>query len=107
MEGSSTKKKGSGRGENKNILENDKIVKVRVVKENTKDVSYKIKRDFALGRLMFDYCQTLGVDYKGFKFTYLGKQISEFDTPNLLQMEDEEDVIDCWADQIGGHLSTI
>uniref|UniRef100_A0A803KZ02 Ubiquitin-like domain-containing protein n=1 Tax=Chenopodium quinoa TaxID=63459 RepID=A0A803KZ02_CHEQI len=99
MDGSSsksTKKKGSAQGES------EKKMKITVMKENTKNISYNIKRDFALERLMFDYCQNLGVDYKGFKFTYLGKQISDFDTPNLLQMEDE-DVIDCWADQIGGH----
>lgn len=65
------------------------------------DVSYQVKRDLTLGRVMFDYCQQLNCDYKAFKFTYLGKQLNDFDTPHLLNMEDQ-DVIDCWADQIGG-----
>ncbi|KNA18483.1 hypothetical protein SOVF_070420 [Spinacia oleracea] len=79
-----------------------KTVKITVQKQNTKDVTFNVKRNAPLGKVMLNYCLELGLTYTAFKFTYLGKQIKDYETPLDLKME-IEDVIDCWDEQVGGY----
>ncbi|KAL2892336.1 Small ubiquitin-related modifier 2 [Bienertia sinuspersici] len=91
-----------GNSSNNNNNADTKTVKITVQKEHTNDVTFLVKRNAALGKLMFKYCLQLGLNEKALKFTYLGKQVKDYETPLGLEMEDE-DVIDCFADQTGGY----
>lgn len=77
-----------------------KTVKITVEKQHTKDVTFNVKRNIPLGKLMVSYCLQMGFSYNAFRFTYLNKQVKDFQTPLDLEMEDV-DVIYCWSDQLG------
>eukprot|EP01129_Flabellula_baltica_P008318 TRINITY_DN3295_c0_g1_i1.p1 TRINITY_DN3295_c0_g1~~TRINITY_DN3295_c0_g1_i1.p1 ORF type:complete len:145 (-),score=24.66 TRINITY_DN3295_c0_g1_i1:22-456(-) len=57
------------------------------------EVYFKIKRWTPLGRLMTVYCQRQGVDPRTVRFIYHGKRITDDQTANDLDMQDE-DIID-------------
>uniref|UniRef100_A0A803N9W5 Rad60/SUMO-like domain-containing protein n=1 Tax=Chenopodium quinoa TaxID=63459 RepID=A0A803N9W5_CHEQI len=82
--GDGSVRKSRGKGSNVD----GKTVKITVQMQNTKDVTFNIKRNAPLGKLMLNYCLELGLNYKAFKFTYLGKQVKDCETPLDLQMEE-------------------
>ncbi|KMS64741.1 hypothetical protein BVRB_017180 [Beta vulgaris subsp. vulgaris] len=88
------------------ISNDEKTVKITVQKQHTRDLTFLVKRNRPLGKLMLNYCLQMGLNDKGFKFTYLGKPLKDSESPLDLQMEDE-DVIDCWDDMIGGSARAI
>ncbi|XP_077983997.1 small ubiquitin-related modifier 3-like isoform X4 [Glandiceps talaboti] len=67
-------------------------------------VQFKIKRHTPLKKLMNAYCVRQGLKVEALRFRFDGNPISEDDTPQKLDMENE-DVIDVFQQQIGGYLS--
>ncbi|XP_074287771.1 uncharacterized protein LOC141612922 [Silene latifolia] len=78
-----------------------KMITIKIEKQNTKTVAFKIKRNVHLGKVLIRYCEHMGFTENVYKFQYLGKQVKDTDTPDSLDMEDD-DVIDCWDPLLGG-----
>jgi len=74
-----------------------KTMKIIVHKQHANGITFNVKRDVPLGKLMFEYCHSMGVEYKTFYFSYRGKQVRDFDTPNSLYMKHDQDRIDYWC----------
>ncbi|CAO2628073.1 Small ubiquitin-related modifier 1 [Lemmus lemmus] len=55
-----------------------------------------------LKKLKESYCQRQGVPSNSLKFLFEGQKITDNHTPEELEMEDE-DVIEVYQEQIGGH----
>lgn len=60
---------------------------------------FKIKRTTPFNKLMNAYCQRQGKTLNTLRFLYDGERISETDTPESLDMEDE-DTIDVMIEQV-------
>ncbi|KAF8038375.1 hypothetical protein BT93_B1034 [Corymbia citriodora subsp. variegata] len=54
-----------------------------------------------LRALMAEYCVRSGLPYGAVRFTYDGTRVPEAKSAEDLGMDDD-DVIDAWADQLGG-----
>ncbi|KAK9664096.1 hypothetical protein RND81_14G019500 [Saponaria officinalis] len=81
-----------------------KLTKIIRQKQNMKDVAFNVKRNVPLGKIIVKYCQQMGYRENVFKFHYQQKRVGDLDTPDSLDMDDDEDVIDCWSDvySVGG-----
>lgn len=76
-------------------------VTIRVQKEHTNDIVMKIKRDVRLGRVMLVYCHHLGLEAAALRFSFEGRRVREWHTPDGMGLEDG-DIIDVWSDMSGG-----
>ncbi|KAF8028919.1 hypothetical protein BT93_E1559 [Corymbia citriodora subsp. variegata] len=74
---------------------------LRVKNQEEDDVCYLLDRSMPLRALMAEYCVRRGLPYGAMRFTYDGTRITEAKSAEDLGMDDE-DVIDAWADQLGG-----
>ncbi|CAK8697238.1 small ubiquitin-related modifier 3-like [Clavelina lepadiformis] len=83
--------------------ENDHI-NLRVTGQDGSVVQFKIKRHTPLRKLMQAYCDRQGQSMSMIRFRFDGQAINENDTPNKLDMEDE-DTIDVFTQQTGGLMS--
>lgn len=64
-------------------------------------MNFRIKTTTPFLRLFLKYCETRGVDRSRVRFLFDGNRVGDFDTPEMLQMQDE-DIIDVVMQQIGG-----
>lgn len=76
-------------------------VTIRVQKEHANDIVMKIKRDVRLGRMMLVYCDHLRLEAAALRFSFEGRRVQEWDTPEGIGLEDG-DIIDVWSDMSGG-----
>nr|XP_017216585.1 PREDICTED: putative small ubiquitin-related modifier 8 [Daucus carota subsp. sativus] len=82
--------------------EDDEKVTIKVQKERMADFYFSMNRDEPLRKLMIAFCERLSLgDYRSFRYLLNGSRIRGHQTPNELEMEND-DVIDAWIDQIGG-----
>lgn len=65
-------------------------------------VFFKISKTTTMKKLMDTYCKKLGVMPNSFRFLFNGERLKDDDTPQSLQMEND-DIIDAMLQQIGGH----
>ncbi|KAL5710606.1 hypothetical protein ACHQM5_021148 [Ranunculus cassubicifolius] len=64
-------------------------------------ISYKVKRNLVLGRLMDAYCEKHVLDVDTVVFLYDEHRINKNETPEQLKMEDDDE-IDVMLHQSGG-----
>ncbi|KAL0302890.1 UNVERIFIED_CONTAM: Small ubiquitin-related modifier 2 [Sesamum radiatum] len=64
-------------------------------------LSYRIRRDIPLDRILLDFSRRLGLRYNSIRFVYDGRRLKESSTPLDLNMDDGA-VIDAWTEQTGG-----
>ncbi|KAK4433049.1 Small ubiquitin-related modifier 2 [Sesamum alatum] len=69
--------------------------------QDNRVLSYRIKQDIPLDRIMLDFCRRLGLQYDSIRFVYDGRRLKDFTTPLDLNMDDGA-VIDAWTEQSGG-----
>uniref|UniRef100_A0A4X2LL98 Small ubiquitin-related modifier n=1 Tax=Vombatus ursinus TaxID=29139 RepID=A0A4X2LL98_VOMUR len=81
--------------------ENNGRINLKVVGEDGSVVQFNIKKYTSLGKLMKAYCQRQGLSMGQIRFLFDGQPINETDTPEKLEMEDE-DIIDVFQQQAGG-----
>lgn len=81
---------------------NKDLLQVRVSDSNT-EVYFRVKRDTPLRRVFEGFCKRTGKDIKSLRFLYEGERINEDDTPQSLDMENE-DLIEALNQQVGGSL---
>lgn len=77
-------------------------INLRVTGQDGSVVQFKIKRHTPLRKLMQAYCDKQGQSMSNIRFRFDGQAINESDTPNKLEMEDE-DTIDVFTQQTGGN----
>jgi len=76
-------------------------INIKVVSSTGEEVFFKIKRNTKLSKLQLAYAQKIGKDVGTIRFLYDGDRINEEDTPQSLDME-ENDAIDVMVEQVGG-----
>jgi len=79
-------------------------INLRVTGQDGSVVQFKIKKHTPLRKLMQAYCDRQGQSMSNIRFRFDGQAINQEDTPNKLEMEDE-DTIDVFTQQTGGNLS--
>uniref|UniRef100_H2YG29 Small ubiquitin-related modifier n=1 Tax=Ciona savignyi TaxID=51511 RepID=H2YG29_CIOSA len=79
-------------------------INLKVTGSDGSVVQFKIKRHTPLRKLMQAYCDRQGQSMNMIRFRFDGQAINENDTPNKLEMEDE-DTIDVFTQQTGGSRS--
>jgi len=65
------------------------------------EIFFKIKRTTKLSKLIGAYAGKVGKDVNSIRFLYDGARIKDTDTPESLDMEDN-DSIDVMIEQVGG-----
>jgi len=81
--------------------DNPEHINIKVVDGNNNEVFFKIKRTTPFNKLMNAYCSRQGKTMDTLRFLYDGNRINGNDTPEQLEMEDE-DTIDVMIQQLGG-----
>ncbi|CAB4285527.1 unnamed protein product [Prunus armeniaca] len=82
------------------VKEEDPVI-LKLQKEDERDMFYRTGRSVPLKYLIRDYCERKHLVYEEMRFLFDGKRINESETPEQLEMEDD-DVIDVMSDQFGG-----
>ncbi|XP_044624367.2 small ubiquitin-related modifier 1 isoform X1 [Equus asinus] len=80
-------------------------IKLKVIGQDSSEIHFKVKMTTHLKKLKESYCQRQGVPMNSLRFLFEGQRIADNHTPKELGME-EEDVIEVYQEQTGGH-STI
>lgn len=81
--------------------EYDEMVTLRVQHQKNPDFLFSMRRDEALRKLMTTFCERLKLgDYREVRFTVDGVRVRGHQTPNELELEND-DVVDAWSEQLG------
>ncbi|RXM32105.1 Small ubiquitin-related modifier 1 [Acipenser ruthenus] len=78
-------------------------IKLKVIGQDNSEIHFKVKMTTHLKKLKESYCQRQGVPMNSLRFLFEGQRIADNQTPKELGMEDE-DVIEVYQEQTGGHL---
>lgn len=76
-------------------------INLKVAGQDGSVVQFKIKKHTPLRKLMQAYCDRQGLQISLVRFRFDGNPVKETDTPQGLEMEDE-DTIDVFQSQTGG-----
>ncbi|PBP24429.1 ubiquitin-like modifier, partial [Diplocarpon rosae] len=76
-------------------------INIKVKDQAGQEVLFKIKKSTLLKKVMSAFCERQEVDPKAVRFLYDGTRLQENDTPEGLEMEDQ-DCIEVFAEQLGG-----
>jgi len=79
-------------------------INLKVAGQDGSVVQFKIKKHTPLRKLMQAYCDRQGLQISLVRFRFDGNPVKETDTPEGLEMEDE-DTIDVFQSQTGGNYS--
>ncbi|KFH42671.1 Ubiquitin-like protein-like protein [Hapsidospora chrysogenum ATCC 11550] len=71
------------------------------VSDNNNEVFFKIKRSTKLEKLMSAFCERQGKSPNSVRFLFEGTRVQPTDTPDLLEMQDG-DQLDVHQEQVGG-----
>ncbi|XP_039259152.1 small ubiquitin-related modifier 2-A-like [Styela clava] len=81
----------------------DQHINLKVSGQDGSVIQFKIKRRTPMKKLITAYCDRQGVQIEAMRFRFDGTAISLEDTPEKLEMEDD-DTIDVFTQQTGGNL---
>lgn len=76
-------------------------VNLRVVTQSGEELSFKLKSNTKLGKLMEAFCKRKGCRTADMRFMFDGKRIAPQNTVTSMEMEDG-DVIDVHTEMVGG-----
>ncbi|TPX67370.1 hypothetical protein SpCBS45565_g03817 [Spizellomyces sp. 'palustris'] len=76
-------------------------INLKVLGQDQSEIAFKIKRTTPLQRLMDAYVAKTGQDKSSVRFLYDGQRINGHETPDELDMEDN-DMIQVSVQQLGG-----
>ena len=79
----------------------DNTITIKVV-DDTNELSFKLKRNMPIKKVMDAYCKRNSKNRDSIKFLFDGNRLSDENTPESMEMEDG-DVIDVVLEQIGGY----
>ncbi|XP_060045244.1 small ubiquitin-related modifier 1-like [Erinaceus europaeus] len=75
-------------------------IKLKVIGQDSSEI--KVRMTMQLKKLKESYCQRQGVPMNSLTFLFEGQRIADNHTPKELGIE-EEDVIEVYQEQMGGH----
>jgi len=82
--------------------EKPNIISLTVKAQDGSETTFRLKRHNKLGKLIKSYCQANSVsDPRSIRFLFDGTRINDEDTPETLEMEND-DRIDVMVEQLGG-----
>lgn len=81
--------------------EDSKSINIKVASQDGNEIFFKLSKTTPLSKLMTAYCSRQGVEITSIRFLFDGQRIMQENTPNDLDMENE-DVIDAVLQQTGG-----
>lgn len=84
--------------------QSDLQISLKVVSQDGNEIFFKIKRSTPLHKLMRAFCNRQGVSEANVRFLFDGTRIQQDDTPEMLEMEDD-DVVDVMVAQDIGQWS--
>ena len=79
-------------------------ITLKVVGQGTNEVHFRIKKGATFDKLKKSYSQRINVPLTELRFLFEGRRIGDQDTPETMEME-EEDVVEVFQQQTGGALS--
>jgi len=82
--------------------EDDNHINIKVVSQDHNEVLFKISKTTPMKKMMDAYCKKQGIMPTSVRFLFNGERLREGDTPQSLQMENN-DIIDAMLQQIGGY----
>ncbi|KAJ1921376.1 hypothetical protein H4219_000693 [Mycoemilia scoparia] len=77
-------------------------INLRVISPDSQEICFKIKKHTRLEKLMNAYCDRTNRSRGSIRFLFDGDRINAGDTPEKLEME-ENDAIDAMVEQVGGY----
>ncbi|VFR02175.1 unnamed protein product [Cuscuta campestris] len=81
-------------------------VRIKVQMEYQRDHYFTIRKDEAIQTALVRYCKLEELDFSTIRFFVDGKRVQAGNTPEGLEMEDE-DTIDAFLHMVGGSASQI
>lgn len=81
-----------------------KHLNIKVKSPTGNEVFFKVKPTTQFSKVMKAYCAKIGATPKSVRFLFDGVRIREEQTPQDLELEDEDE-IDAMVEQMGGGLS--
>ncbi|XP_023368579.1 small ubiquitin-related modifier 1-like [Otolemur garnettii] len=81
-------------------------IKLKVTEQDSSEIHFKVKMTTHLKKLKESYCQRQGVPMNSLRFLSEGQRIADNLTPKELGVV-EEDVIEVYQEQTGGHSTTM
>jgi len=79
------------------------VISLTVKSQDGNETTFRLKRNNRLGKLIKAYCQANSIsDPKSIRFLFDGTRINDEDTPETLEMEND-DRIDVMMEQLGGY----
>ncbi|GFG28158.1 hypothetical protein Cfor_02586 [Coptotermes formosanus] len=76
-------------------------ISLKILGQDNSIVAFKVRKCRPLRKLMYTYCNCIGIDAATMRFVYDGRRIRKRDTPMSLEMT-EDDTIEVYRQQIGG-----
>lgn len=82
-------------------ISSSSYIKLKVQSQNNRDQYFTIRRNEALQTVLIGYCKLEGIEFDTTRFIFENNRVQPWDTPEKLEME-EEDVIDAFEEMLGG-----
>ncbi|KPM05598.1 hypothetical protein NH340_JMT07628 [Sarcoptes scabiei] len=76
-------------------------IKIKVIGQDTSELHFRVKKTTSFAKLKKSYSDRIGVPLPSLRFLFDGRRIDDQDTPQALEME-EDDVIEVFQEQTGG-----
>ncbi|KAF4635690.1 hypothetical protein G7Y89_g2419 [Cudoniella acicularis] len=83
------------------VKDKPETLSIKVKDQNNQEMTFKIKYTTKLEKVMAAYCKAQEIDIGTRRFLFEGHRIQKDDTPQSLEMEDD-DMIDVFVEQQGG-----
>ncbi|KAL0594703.1 Small ubiquitin-related modifier 5 [Plecturocebus cupreus] len=80
----------------------DEDIKLKVIGQDSSEIHFKVKMTTPLKKLKESYCERQGVPVNSLRFLFESQRIADNHTPKELGMK-EDDVIEVYREQMGGH----
>lgn len=90
-------------GEKKDPEESKQHINIKVKSQDGNEIYFKVKRVTQFRKVMLAYCRKVGADVDAVRFLFDGIRIRPEQTPEQLDMEDEDEV-DALVAQTGGMM---
>ena len=81
----------------------DDYIKLKVVDQNAYEVMFRVKKSIQMAKLKNSFAERARLEPGRLRFVYDGKRIQDTDTPESLEM-DNDDLIDVFSEQDGGSM---
>ena len=85
------------------VQEKPEALNIKVRDQDGNEMVFKIKSHTQMRKVIDAYCKSNGIDPLSRRFTIEGQRIQNNDTPQSLEMEDE-DIVEVFVEQQGGVL---